>query len=194
VPLLLQSAQAEMDVFPLRELRRISSWGLRRFVAAKLGDAFGAAVAANATQRYLALATSLHEPAEFAAYALDADTGSGCGLRALATAAASGFASPVYLGTVVQPPANVGFFSPLAASPSIIGTLRLRARRTTFTTTRPRRRTAPLEPLCSARGPTCRRRARWRAHRAGARWVTRLAFRSTTTRARSLLRRAPSST
>ncbi len=104
VPLLLQSAQAEMDCYPDPTLSNLSAAAFEQFVAAQLAPSYGTAVAAGAAERYLGVASDLRAPAEMAVYALDADTASGCGLLALSRAAADSFASPVYLGTVVQPP------------------------------------------------------------------------------------------
>lgn len=98
VPLLLQSMQTEMACFPLEDLDNADEDDLNDFFSEKFSPAFGEGMADQVYAQYANLSRDFSY--EYAAYAVDSDTASGCGLQALAAAAAKGFRSPVYWGTV----------------------------------------------------------------------------------------------
>ncbi|CAK9082779.1 unnamed protein product [Durusdinium trenchii] len=101
VPLLLQSMQAEMACAPAKVLENLTARGLGDFLEEVFSPVYGPQVAheINATYQH-------YVPPEYGAYAVDADSASACGLRALAQAAAGSFQSPVYWSTVTAQPSH----------------------------------------------------------------------------------------
>jgi len=102
VPLLVQSAQAELAVSPAPELENISRKNLSSFLHRKFDPSYGPKTTEEIWKLY-----EHYQPPEYAAYALDSDSGMACGLRRLAMAARSGFRQPVYWTTVTGAPSGI---------------------------------------------------------------------------------------
>jgi hypothetical protein len=101
VPIVFESTQAEMDCYPIPAMVGAGRSKLGAFWASAFEPAFGGAMPAGVAAHY---SNYTAVDPESAVYAVDADTASGCGLLALARAAAAGLASPVYLATVTGAP------------------------------------------------------------------------------------------
>ncbi|CAE7464644.1 pnbA [Symbiodinium sp. CCMP2456] len=101
VPLIMQSAQAELAVSPAPELENISRKNLSSFLHRKFDPTYGRNTTEEIWKFY-----EHYQPPEYATYALDSDTGMACGLRRLAMAARSGFRQPVYWTTVTGAPSG----------------------------------------------------------------------------------------
>jgi carboxylesterase type B len=104
VPVIFESAQAEMDCYPMAQTLYLNDSALQTFWQREFAPAFGAAMPAALGRLYQNF-TAI-DP-EYSVYAIDSDTGSGCGLKAIAQAASRGLSSPVYLVTVSGPPSNL---------------------------------------------------------------------------------------
>eukprot|EP00913_Durusdinium_trenchii_P030483 g28554.t1 len=90
-----------MACAPAKVLENLTARGLGDFLEEVFSPVYGPQVAheINATYQH-------YVPPEYGAYAVDADSASACGLRALAQAAAGSFQSPVYWSTVTAQPSH----------------------------------------------------------------------------------------
>eukprot|EP00929_Paragymnodinium_shiwhaense_P050685 TRINITY_DN25528_c0_g1_i4.p1 TRINITY_DN25528_c0_g1~~TRINITY_DN25528_c0_g1_i4.p1 ORF type:complete len:433 (+),score=70.75 TRINITY_DN25528_c0_g1_i4:1010-2308(+) len=105
VPLMMQTLQAEMACYPVPKLqgKPFTRRDLLKFLHTKFDKTYGANMTEQLFKHYSNIAEAFSP--EFVIYAVDADSAAGCGMRALALAAAQGFTSPVYWSLVVAQPA-----------------------------------------------------------------------------------------
>jgi carboxylesterase type B len=103
VPVLIQSTQAELDTYPVPALLNISEERLSDFFSKEFAPAYGPKMATQVHEMYQDF---VNIDPEYAAYAVDSDTASSCGVRQLVMTAALGFSSPVYWGLVTGPPSK----------------------------------------------------------------------------------------